>query len=168
MESWKKVKGYQGLYEVSDRGRVRSLKRSTTSGKTLRPCVSGGYGVVDLSKNGNSRTYLVHRLVASNFLGFPKGKQVNHKDGVKSNNNLSNLEWVSVKENNEHAVKNGLKHKVSIIQFADGNKMREWSSIVFAARALNIWDSSIVKACSGVRKTAGGFSWEYKLKNSKK
>lgn len=119
MEVWKDIKGYQGYYQVSNFGRVKSLDRIVTysdkkvhslKGKILKPMITKhGYETVDLRKNQKRKTSKIHRLVAIAFLKNKKNKpQVNHIDGVKTNNNLSNLEWVNNSENIRHAYKKGL------------------------------------------------------------
>lgn len=105
-EVWKDVVHYEGLYEVSNFGRVRNKKtqkikvqKSNYNKKTGK----GGYLFVDLWKYNNSRREYVHRLVAMAFIPNPDNKpQVNHKDEIKTNNEVSNLEWVTVKENNNY------------------------------------------------------------------
>ena len=119
MEIWKDIKGYEGYYQVSNLGRVKSLDRVATysdkkvhhlKGRVLKPMVTKhGYEIVDLRKDRKRKTSKVHRLVAIAFLDNPKNKpQVNHIDGVKLNNNLNNLEWVTNAENIRHAYKKGL------------------------------------------------------------
>lgn len=118
-EIWKPVKGYEGLYEVSNLGRVRSLDRvvkySTGAtrlhkGRIMKtPSSRSGYPHTVLRKNKKGRTTCVHRMVAEAFLPNPEDKRaVNHIDGVKHNNHLSNLEWVTFQENSRHAWKMGL------------------------------------------------------------
>lgn len=118
-EEWRDVVGYEGFYQVSNLGRVRSLDRyvrHSSGGKMLRrskvlkltPDVDG-YSTVGLYLGGKSSTFKVHRLVAEVFIpNFDNLPEVNHKDGVKSNNNLGNLEWSTHKENMQHAFKTGL------------------------------------------------------------
>ena len=121
MEVWKSVPGYEGLYEASNTGEVRSLDhyahteiRFNTSrlikGRVLRPRIKpNGYYHVDLCKNGTITNFPVHRIVASAFIPNPEGlKVVNHIDGNKLNNNVSNLEWVTYQENHWHARRTGL------------------------------------------------------------
>ncbi len=116
MEVWKPVVGYEGLYEVSSLGNVKGVDRILSNGhcwngKRLKGGkFSNGYDFVCLRKNGVARNELVHRLVAQSFIPNPIDcKVVNHIDGDKSNNRLENLEWITHSENQEHAVKIGLR-----------------------------------------------------------
>lgn len=118
-EEWRAVPNYEGLYEVSDQGRVRSLERSVLTshgvvrryrGRLLRPTTLTGYHLVGLSKEGQQEHIFVHRLVAFAFCDKPLHYQIqiNHKNGIKSDNRPINLEWASRSENMQHAVKAGL------------------------------------------------------------
>jgi hypothetical protein len=121
MEQWKAVLGYEGIYEVSDWGAVRGLDRivkgrtgmpKNQRGKILRQVnASGGYKSVHLSKDGVATLLTVHRLVAKAFIRLPVGnEQVNHKDGRRQNNIISNLEWCTPSENIKHSfASNGRK-----------------------------------------------------------
>lgn len=112
-EKWRWVEGYEGLYMVSDKGRVMSLPGEhlirngirSKCGRLMKLQDNGrGYKIVQLSKNGAKEFRTVHRLVAIAFIENKDGKpEVNHKDGDKSNNSVSNLEWVTKKENMAHA-----------------------------------------------------------------
>ena len=123
METWKDIKGYEGHYQVSDMGRVKGLKRTvkhptgypkTIGSKILNPTVVKGYYQIDLSKEGKRKRFLVHRLVAEAFIENKRNSpQVNHKDGNKENNNVNNLEWVTVSENVLHGYKIGLSEPMS-------------------------------------------------------
>lgn len=109
-ETWKEIKDYKGLYEVSNFGRVRSLKRKTTKGKIVKQMFRSRYMFADLSKNGYRRAYSVGRLVALAFIPNPKKKPwVNHIDGNTKNNHIDNLEWCTPSENMQHAFDTGLK-----------------------------------------------------------
>lgn len=114
---WKAVLGYEGLYEISDDGRVRSIDRQLPDryvcGRILRQHHSGkGYLSVALCKNGKSTTVYIHVLVANAFIPKPQSTKrlvINHIDGDKNNNTIGNLEWVTYSENNQHAYDSGLK-----------------------------------------------------------
>lgn len=118
--NWKPIKGYEGYYEVSDEGLVRSVTRIITDswctrcfkGKILKPALHNGkqpYFYVTLSKDHKNRKILVHRLVAGAFIPNPDDKpQVNHKDGNVHNNCVTNLEWCTNAENTQHAYDTGL------------------------------------------------------------
>lgn len=120
MEVWKDVVGYEGYYQVSNLGAIRSIDRLVKypnskyingdgvrrfKGKLLIPLINhGGYSQVTLRKEGIQKTHTVHRLVAEAFLPIDiNRKHVNHKDGNRSNNVLENLEWCTAKENIQHA-----------------------------------------------------------------
>lgn len=120
-ERWLPVVGYEGFYEVSDTGNIRGLDRSALTVEGWTQHVKGitlkqkdtkdGYKEVTLQRNGKAHSIRVHRIVAMAFIGEPQGeaKEVNHKDGNKKNNNVSNLEWVTSSENQIHAYKMGLQ-----------------------------------------------------------
>lgn len=102
-EKWKPICGFEGLYEVSNQGGVRSVRREGTQGGLLRQKSRNGYLAVDLSKGGKKKTVDVHRLVAEAFVENPDSlPQVNHIDEDKHNNNSANLEWCSSKGNLNH------------------------------------------------------------------
>ena len=121
IETWRDVVGYEGVYEVSDHGRVRSVDRVVNGpkgqmrikGKVLRPSLSCRYGRVGLQKNALRKQFFVHRLVAAAFIGpLPNEKQVNHIDGDKLNNQSANLEYVTQSENMQHAYRTGLQKAI--------------------------------------------------------
>lgn len=111
-ERWRAVAGYEGLYEVSDEGRVRNIARRSNvkPGRLIKPKFSGKYYQVQLYKNGAKRFFGLHCVVAAAFVGqCPEGQEVNHIDGDKSNNRADNLEYMTPKKNHEHAAALGLK-----------------------------------------------------------
>lgn len=160
IEEWRDVPGYEGLYEVSDQGRVRR------NGKILKPQTERwGYLHVFLSKNGIQKWGKVHRLVASAFLPNPQNlPQVNHKDEDKTNNAVSNLEWCDGKYNANYGTRNERVSK-PVLQFdRDGNFIREWPSASKVEEETGIYQQNISRCCLGRYgfKTAGGFVWRYK------
>lgn len=124
MEEWKNIKCYEGLYQVSNLGRIKSLSRTvhqynymakkdikiTFKEKIRKPRMSkDGYYIINLNKDGKMTTYRVHRLVGEQFIENKENKPyINHKDGNKLNNNVDNLEWCTAKENSIHGWKIGL------------------------------------------------------------
>jgi len=113
-EIWKPIKEYEGLYEVSNIGRIKSLKRKNGFGSRLkdriiRPSKSHNGWKIQLCKNFNKKWFAVHRLVSIAFIPNPFNKPcINHKDGDRGNNKVINLEWVTYKENDNHARRLGL------------------------------------------------------------
>jgi DNA-binding transcriptional regulator YiaG len=116
MEIWKDIQGYEGLYQISNLGRVKSLPKKTPGTNTtktsyLKHCFRCGYQYVSLSNNGKSQKQMIHRLLAIHFIENPDQKKcVNHKNGIRSDFSLENLEWCNQSENELHAYKLGLKN----------------------------------------------------------
>lgn len=168
MEIWKDIKGYEGLYKISNLGNVKSLPRATTKGKLLvKNLDSYGYEKVTLSKNGIHKQFSVHKLVATSFIENPYNlKSINHKDEVKTNNIVSNLEWCSEKYNVNYGScipKRSNRRKRAVLQFSkSGELIREWASAVDAEIALGISRKQISAVIHNLHKTAGGFVWRLK------
>ena len=161
-EIWKDVVGYEGLYEVSDKGNVRSVERKDSigrkcGGRVLKPINNGhGYLQVDMCKNGKAKKKRIHRLVAEAFIPNPKGfLEINHKDENKSNNELSNLEWCTREYNINYGKRTEkVSKKVRAINIKTGevftfNSIREAGRKGYVRRHVS-------KACLGVYNAGGG------------
>ena len=109
-EIWKDIEGYEGLYQVSNMGRIKSFQYDKIKGKILKPSLCAfDYLKINLRLNNTPKTEKLHRLVAKAFIPNPENKpQINHKDGNKQNNRVDNLEWCTDRENKQHAVRMGL------------------------------------------------------------
>lgn len=161
-EIWKNVKGYEGRYEISNLGNVRSLKRNGSSGGSITTFDRYGYIRVRLWKDSRVKTISVHKLVALHFIPNPLNKpQVNHKDGNKKNNSVDNLEWCSANENMAHAYKNGLIKTKRVKQIKDGKVIKIFLNIYRASVETKIQYASIYNCVKGKYLSAGGFNWEY-------
>lgn len=129
-----------------------------------------GYYLVTLVHEGKRKNQFIHRLLAKHFIPNPENKpQVNHIDGNKQNNLLSNLEWVTAKENAQHAVRIGLcdartkaQNTAVIQEHLDGSFVAEHVSLHEAGRSTGIAWQNISKVVRGIRPKAGGYSWRYK------
>lgn len=178
MEIWKDIEYYEGYYQISNKGRVKSVDRYVNSpqcggeqlvkGKIRKLKVNKyGYLSVNLSKKHILETKIIHRLVLTAFVPNPENKPTgNHKDGVKTNNFVENLEWATAKENTQHAYKIGLvtmdrlKKKVVMLSL-DNTPLLWFDSITEASKETKISNSTISLCCWGKSKTSGGFKWEF-------
>lgn len=177
-EVWKDIKGYEGIYQVSNTGKVKRVGKYSnqhgstwTSDRLLSPSPKdNNYMVVGLSREGKVKSKYVHRLVAEAFIPNPENKPtVNHKNGDRSNNHFSNLEWATYLENNLHSIEvldRDTRNKGDskpVLQFdKQGNFIKEYPSMREAQRQTGI--HAIDKVCAGAkyRHTAGGYIWRYK------
>lgn len=172
-ETWKDIPGYEGLYQASTLGRIKSYSRKGNHGKEhllqLR-IDKGGYLRALITKNKHSKQCLVHRLVATTFIPNPSHfPQINHKDENPSNNNVNNLEWCTAKYNSNYGSRtsrmketltNGPCSKKVYQYSLNGNLIRIWPSGRECTR--NGYDSRNVSAvCHGRRKTAYGYIWSF-------
>ena len=162
-EVWKDIKGYEGKYQVSNLGRVKSLIDNQGKQRTMilkQSCEK--YCKVTLLKNSKQKRFRVHRLVAEAFIPNPNNYlYINHKDENPKNNVVDNLEWCTMAYNNTygHRLKNVCK-KVGQYDL-QGNLIKVWNSFMDIQRELGFSNSSINSCCKGRRKTAGGFIWRY-------
>lgn len=162
-KKWKPIKGYEGLYEVSNTGEVRR-KRQTNSGNIDSLLVLSvdkyGYRRARLCKDGKVNAQFVHRLVASAFIGEFDG-EVNHINGNKGDNRLPNLEWCSHKENLMKAAETGLIKCKSVRQTKNGEEITVFPSLCEASRITGFDKSNLARCCHGKTKTAYGFEWAW-------
>lgn len=168
IEIWKDIKGFEGLYQVSNLGRVKSLERIDALGhrleeKILKPQLDGRYYQVCLCKQSIVKKYRVHRLVWEAFNGqIPEGLQVNHINEVKTDNRLSNLNLMTAKENTNWGSRNERISK-PVLQFdLNDNLIKEFPSLMQVYRELGFSCGNIVNCCKGRYKTAYGYIWRYK------
>lgn len=179
-EEWKDIEGYEGLYQVSSMGRVKSLKRTcnikgggkrTVGERILKPdATEYGYLRVNLYTGGKQKKFRVHRLVAYAFVPNPEGKpEINHRDEDKTNNSAANLEWCTREENmNYGTIRERIGKKTAqalskpVGQYTiDGKLLKLWPSATIAGRQTGFDKSRISKTANGKCKTHKGFVWKY-------
>ena len=171
-EVWKDMKGYVGLYKVSNYGRILGVR-----GKVLKPVknVRNGYMQVTLCViNGVRKRIYIHRAVAEAFIPNQDNKPcVDHINTIREDNRAKNLRWVTVKENHENELTKYKHNKAckksnsnkgrAVLQMIKGKIVREYKSMREAEMITKIHKYSISCCCSGKRKTAGGYNWMYKI-----
>lgn len=166
-EIWKDIPGYEGHYQVSNLGRVKSNTHSNhKKTKILKNIPRNGYLSVILCNEKSKKNVFVHRLVAQCFVPNPENKPiVNHIDGNKSNSCADNLEWCTHKENTQHAIINGLmfngkRYSKVIYQFdQNGIIVNTWDSVKSASENLDISQRGIYNCMLGYIKTYKGYIW---------
>lgn len=179
-EEWRDVAGYEGLYQVSDQGRVKSLERKVKhwrGGERIqKECIlkpgtdRGGYLRVGLCDGEKRKTFKVHRLVCQAFHENPDNKpQVNHINEIKTDNRASNLEWATARENSNFGTRNeriGKKSAIAksrpIAQYTlNGKLLKVWPSLTEAQRQGGFSRGNICSVATGKRKSHKGFIWRY-------
>lgn len=186
-EIWKDIKNFEGLYQVSNLGNVKSMNYNhTKKEKVLIPQKqNNGYLTVQLGEKIKS----IHRIVAETFIPNLYNKpQVNHIDGNKHNNNVNNLEWCTPSENMIHAIKNNMirmnteakikaiklniakateKNKIKILQYSkNGEYIRKYNSIIEASKLTNSNATHISLCAKGKQKSCNGYIWKYLIEKS--
>lgn len=183
-EIWKDIKDYEGLYRISNLGRVKRLKREyhyynhltkrdnirIVDEKILKGTINKGYNRICLTKNGIEKNHFIHRLVIENFVREVKDNEnIDHIDCNKLNNNINNLEIVTTRENNHRAFLNNLdkrrKRDIQPVYLIDdeGNILKEYNSMYKAAKDLNISSSShIGRMLDGKQSHVKGYKFKAK------
>ena len=180
MEIWKEVKDFEGIYEISNYGRLKSKDRYVSrgrntirfsKGKIIKPVICrNGYLEYQLRKDGKRKVFLAHRLVAETFISNPKNlPQINHLDENITNNNVTKLQWCTAQENANYGTRNkrakisNRNQQKAVLQLdLDGEYINEFECIGDASRAINGDISAIIRVCKGKNKTAYGYIWKYK------
>lgn len=162
-EVWKEIKGYEGIYQASNLGNIRSVDRVDFAGNRVKGKVlkqsnnSKGYLKIGLTKYGKTKQFLVHRIIYQTFKGeIPKGYEINHKDYNRINNNIVNLEIMTRKENNDYSTVSGRKREFNIDQkgirnrvlFNDGT-YKDFKSLSLTAEYLGIGYNVISRIIKG-------------------
>ena len=179
-ETWKDIRDYEGIYQVSNKGNVRRIRTKVIDGITIvnaRPLkkqiYNGHYGVILNDKNKPKPQFrLVHRLVLEAFKGIPNEEEdtpvVNHIDEDKLNNSLENLEWCSRKYSSNYGsvqIRKAKSNSKPISQYTlEGKLVRHWDSASIAAKATGFNQSLISKCCNKKVKEAYGFKWKFRKK----
>lgn len=171
-EIWKDISGFNGIYQASNYGRIKSLYFNKVT--ILKSANNGsGYPTVVLCKNKQRKTYLVHRLVWETFNDeIPEGMQVNHINECKTDNRLENLELMTRKENcnygtrnqrlSERQINDKTKSKHVFQYSLNGEFIKEWESAHEIERILNYNRGNICNCCRGIKNSANGYKWSYK------
>ena len=169
-EIWKDIPNYEGLYQISNYGRIKSLYNYKRNGTNiLKPRIKKGYYCIGLRKKGKRKWIGIHRLVGQTFIPNPNNYPcINHKDENPLNNYVENLEWCTVKYNNCYGTRierarNSIKTKRKVLKYdLKGNFIKEYESISEAGRKNKILPSGIVSCCKGKYNNCGGYVWKYK------
>lgn len=172
IEEWRNIEGFEGLYQVSNYGNVRSLNYHNWGiVKNLTPIVDRyGYERVCMCKNGKQFNRLIHRMVAVAFIDNPNTfPQINHINETKTDNRFDNLEWVTANKNANHGTRNQRmsqskrnKNCKSVIQMdVQGCEIRKWVSFMEINRVLGYDVGFLARCCKGRCETAYGYKWRY-------
>lgn len=167
---------YRGYYQASNLGNIRSVdrtiersatKRNRTHSvkrncKILKPGLTRGYHFVVLQKNGISKNYLVHKIVANLFVQNPNNKPyIDHINTIKTDCRASNLRWVTRTENANNPLTKEKREKKVIQYTMDNQYITDYPSAKIAGNSANIFPTSITACCKGKQKSAGGYIWRY-------
>lgn len=169
-EIWRDIPGFEGLYQASNLGNIKSLNfNKSCIEKELSKYKCRGYLGVKLTKNGIGKNYLVHRLVIWAFKGLNLNYEINHKDGNKQNNNINNLEYCTRSENVLHAYRTGLKkaksginhpRAKSVVQMKDGKIVKIYD-FMNEVEKYGFCHTKVSMCCQHKRNKHKGYIWKY-------
>ena len=166
-EIYKPIKGYEGYYEISNLGNVKSLQRTiereggstmVLTERVLKPnLTTAGYYHIGLRKGGKRKAYTIHRLIATTFIDNPEGlPQVNHIDEDKTNNRIDNLEWCTAKYNMNYSLAK------TVYQYTlSGELVKEWDSATTACKDGKYTAPNITNVCNGTYSHHKGYKWSH-------
>lgn len=172
-EIWKDIPGFEGLYQVSNFGRIKSLNYRKTGKEHILKFGKNpkGYSRTTLFKNGETRYYLTHRLVAQAFIPNPDNlPEINHKNEIKTDNRVENLEWCTNQYNINYGTRNKRRSETltngacskPVAQYTiDGEFIKEWPSMQEVERQTGYLHQNISKCCMGKYKTSHNYVWKY-------
>jgi len=180
MEKFIDIKGYEGLYKISEKAEIKSLSKKVGSGYFSKEIILKksldryGYLYVGLSKKGVVKKHKIHRLIAINFILNPENKlMINHKNGIKTDNSILNLEWCTPKENCIHAYSLGLqkpikgifnKRSIPVIQYdMENNFINKFHGLREAMRKTGCAVGDISACCKGRKKHVKLYIWKYDI-----
>lgn len=177
-EEWRDIEGFENLYQVSNKGNVRSLGRTILTNRNGTPYYksypaklkklskdSDGYYQTTLSIDGKNKTYKVHRLVAQVFVPNPNDlPMINHKDEDKTNNCVENLEWCDAKYNSNYGtatMRRANKRSKKVMMLKDGNVIAIYPSLAEMSRLTGFSAGEVSQCCNGKLEQGYGYTWKY-------
>lgn len=163
----KDIKGYEGLYQVNNKGEIFNVKKGFMLKQTVK---KDGHCIVTLSKDKRHKTFLVQRLIAKTFMPTDdKNLVVYHKDRNKKNNSLENLEWITKSEKTKRMYKEGFRELEKVYMYdKKGNLLKVFRNAIEASEIMNIPRGMIIKVCNYQQKSTRGYVFKYESRINEK